>query len=223
VRVSGACEGGGTCEVVGVIADVLQGDPARQAAPQIFVPYAQRAARSVWIVLRADGDPLALAPAVRAAIHRLDPDLAISELMPLDRLHAGATARPRFYSALLALFAGLALALAMTGVFGVMSCTVAERTREIGIRMALGAQRADVLRLFVWGTLALAAGGVALGLAAALAVGRVLRNQLFGVGLLDPQTLGFVVLTLLASATLAAFVPARRAARLDPACTLRRG
>jgi predicted permease len=223
VRASGACEPTGACEIVGVIRDVLQGDPRQQPAPQLFVPHAQRAARSIWIVLRSQGDPLALAPSIRATIHGLDQDLALSDFTALDRLHAGAIARPRFYTALLVLFAGLALVLAVTGILGVTSYTVAERTREIGIRMALGAQRHDILRLIVGGTLALAAAGIVLGLAVALAVGRVIRSQLFGVEVLDPPTFVFVMVTLLSSATVAAFLPARRAARVDPVSTLRLG
>ena len=213
----------GTREIVGVVADILQGDPRQQTAPQLFVPYAQRSIRSVWVVLRTAGNPVVLAPSVRATIRRLDANLALSELTALDQLRAGVIARPRFYTVLLALFAAVALALAATGILGVMSYTVAERTREIGIRMALGARSADVLRMIVGRTVGLALTGVTIGLAAALAVGRVIQNQLFGVELVDPPTLGVVVLILLSSATAASYFPARRAARLDPGSTLRHG
>ena len=211
----------GLREVVGVVADVLQGDPKQEPAPQLFVPSAQRMVRSFWFVIRAPGSSLALAPSVRSVVHRLDADLAISELTTLDQLRAGSVARPRFYAALLALFAMVALALAVTGIFGVMSYAVAERTREIGIRMALGARSADVVRMIVGRTLTLAMIGVSIGLVAAFAVGRVIQNQLFGVELVDPATLAIVVLILLASAAAASYVPARRASNLDPAMTLR--
>jgi putative ABC transport system permease protein len=123
--------------------------------------------------------------------------------------------------ALLGLFAGVALALAATGVFGVMSYAVAQRAREISIRMALGAHASDVLRMIVGRAVALAALGLVVGIAAALALGRVIQGQLFGVTLLDPVTLASVPPVLLASATAASFLPARKAARFDPACALR--
>ena len=211
----------GAREVVGIVADIRQGNPTREVAPQLFVPHAQSAARSVNIVVRTAGNPLALASSVRDTVHQLDRDLAISDVMPLGRLRTSSIARPRFYAALLALFAAVALALAATGIFGVMSYAVAERTREIGIRLALGARAADVLRMIVGRSLGLALIGVTVGLGAALAVGRVIQNQLFGVELLDPPTLGGVVLILLSSAAAASFLPARRAARLDPTSTLR--
>jgi ABC-type antimicrobial peptide transport system permease subunit len=122
---------------------------------------------------------------------------------------------------LLALFAGVALALAGTGIFGVMSYSVAQRSREISIRMALGARTVDVLRTIVGRAMALAGLGVVSGIAAALTLGRLIQNQLFGVGLLDPLTLTAVILVLFASAALASVLPARRAARVDPASAFR--
>ena len=213
----------GVREIVGVVADVLQGDPKGQTAPQLFLPNAQRPVRSVWIVVRTANTPVALTPSVRGVLQRLDANIAMSALVRLEQLHAGSIARPRFYTALLALFACIALVLAVTGVFGVMSHTVAERTREIGIRMALGAQPGDVLRQIMGRTLALAWAGLVIGLVGAFAVGRVIQSQLFGVHLVDPPTLIVVGLILVSSATAASFLPARRAARLDPVTTLRHG
>ena len=213
----------GTREIVGVVADVQQGDPRQPAAPQLFVPYAQRPVRSLWFVVRTANDPRTLAPSIRATVRGFDADLAVSALTSLDDLQAGAIARPRFYSALLALFAIAALALAVTGIFGVMSYAVAERTREIGIRMALGAHAAGVLRTIVGRAVTLALVGTAIGVAGALAVGGVIRNQLFGVNVIDPPTLIAVAVVLLTSAAAASFLPARRAARLDPGTTLRHG
>jgi ABC-type antimicrobial peptide transport system permease subunit len=162
-----------------------------------------------------------LAPSIRSKVRAIDPNLAIPEFTPLEQLVTASVARPRFYTALLALFAGVALALAATGIFGVMSYTVAQRTREISIRMALGAHAGDVLRMIVGRAVALAGVGVVVGLAAALVLGRVIRNLLFGVALLDPLTLSGVVLVLLASAAAASFLPARRALMLDPGSALR--
>jgi putative ABC transport system permease protein len=212
---------GRSYEVVGVVADVLQRNPGEPAAPQLFMAYAQVTTRTIRIVMRTAGDPLALAPSVRNEIRAIDPNLAIAEFTPLDQLVARSVARPRFYTALLALFAGVALALAATGIFGVMSYAVAQRAREISIRMALGARTGSVILLIVGRAVALAALGLAIGIAAALALGRVIRQQLFGVPLVDPITLGVVVLVLIASATIASLVPARRAAGLDPGTALR--
>ena len=213
--------GSGMREVVGVVGDVLQRDPGQPAAPQLYAPFAQRATPSVRIVVRTAGDPRRLASSIRSEIRALDPNVPITDFTPLEQLVAASVARPRFYMALLALFAGVALALAATGVFGVMSYAVAQRAREISIRMALGAHAADVLRMIVGRAVLLAALGLVVGIAAALALGRVIQGQLFGVTLLDPLTLTTVPLVLLASAAAASFLPARKAARFDPAGALR--
>ena len=213
--------GNGTWEIVGVAGDVLQRDPGQAPVPQLFVPYAQFTARTVRIVVRTAGDPVALAPAIRTQIRALDPNLAIAEFTPLQQFVDRSVARPRFYTALLALFAAAALALAATGIFGVMSYAVAQRTREIGIRMALGARAGDVLRMVLGRAVLLAGVGAAIGIVAALVLGRVLQKQLFGVTLFDPLTLGAVVLVLGLSAVAASILPARRASGLDPARALR--
>ena len=141
--------------------------------------------------------------------------------MPLTQLLDDAVARPRFYTSLLVLFAAVALALAATGIFGVMSYAVAQRLREISIRMALGAPAGSVVRMILGRALALAAGGAAVGLAASFALGRVIQDQLFGVTLLDPLTIAGVVGVLLLSAAIAGVLPARRASNVDPAQALR--
>lgn len=208
-------------EIVGVVGDVLQRDPGQPAIPQLFVPHAQRTPRSVRTVIRASGDPMALAGAIREQLRALDPNLPVTEITPLEDVVSRSVARPRFYTSLLTLFAAVALALAATGIFGVMSYTMAQRRREISIRMALGARTADVLKSIVGQALVLAGVGVVLGIAAALVLGRVIQNQLFGVGLVDPLTLGAVVVVLLGCAGLASFLPARRAASVDPTSALR--
>jgi ABC-type antimicrobial peptide transport system permease subunit len=162
-----------------------------------------------------------LASAVRAEIRRIDANLAIADFTPLEQLVARSVARPRFYTELLTLFAGIALALAATGVFGVMSYTVAQRTREISIRMALGARAGDMLRMIVGHAVLLAAAGAVLGLAGALVLGRMIQKQLFGVSLFDPLTIAAVVFVLGLSSVVASYLPARRAAHLDPASALR--
>jgi predicted permease len=208
-------------EVVGVVADVLQRSAAEPVVPMVFVPFAQRTIRSIKIVVRTTGEPSAIAPAIRAEIRALDPELAVADITPMTQLVTRSLKAPSFYTRLLALFAGIALVLAAIGVFGVMSYAVAQRAREISIRYALGAAPRDVMRMIVGRALGLSAIGVVAGLAAALALGRVIQGQLFGVTLLDPVTFGVVPLVLATSAGLASFLPARRATRLDPANALR--
>ncbi len=145
----------------------------------------------------------------------------IADVVPLGEMVSRSIARPRFYTSLLTLFAAVALALSATGIFGVMSYTVAQQSKEIGIRMALGARTADVLRSIVGRALALAGIGVVAGVIAALALGRLIRNQLFGVNVFDPLTLTAVIAVLLASAALASLLPARRAATVDPMTAFR--
>ena len=208
-------------EIVGVIADIRQRQPATAVAPQLFAPYAQRTTRGVRVVVRSDTDPMALAPSLRSIIRELDANLAIADFTRLDQLIDRSVARPRFYTTLLALFAGVGLALAATGIFGVMSYVVAQRGREISIRMALGARAAQVLQMIVGRAVVLAGAGAVLGILAAVALGRVVQSQLYEVGVLDPITVIAVVGVLLGSALVASIVPARRAARMDPAAALR--
>ena len=210
-------------EVVGLVGDVLQRSAAEPAVPMLFVPFAQRTIRSVKIVVRATGDPVALATAIRTEIRALDQELAIADITPMTQLVVRSLTAPRFYTSLLALFAGVGLVLAAIGVFGVMSYAVAQRVREISIRLALGALPRDVLRMIVGRALGLSAIGVVVGLAAAMALGRVIQGQLFGVAFLDPVTFGVVPLVLGASAGVASYLPAHRAMRLDPASALREG
>jgi putative ABC transport system permease protein len=210
-------------EVVGVVADLLQRSAADPVAPMVFVPFAQRTIRSIKMAVRTTGDPAALAPAIRAEIRALDADLAIADITPMTQLVARSLTAPRFYTSLLALFAGVGLVLAAIGVFGLMSYAVAQRVREISIRLALGALPRDVLRMILGHALGLSAIGVVVGLAAAIGLGRVIQGQLFGVALLDPVTFVVVPLVLGASAGLASYLPARRAMKLDPASALREG
>jgi predicted permease len=207
---------GGPREVVGIVGDVLQRTPGQPAAPQMFLPYTQRTGRSVRIIVRAQGDPLALAPSVREQVRALDPNIPLAEASPLQEVVSRSVARPRFYMSLLTLFAAVALALSATGIFGVMSYAVAQQSKEIGIRMALGARASDVLRSVVGRALVLAGLGVIVGLVVSLVFGGAIRNQLFGVTIFDPTTLAVVVIVLLASAAMASLLPAMRAARIDP-------
>ena len=212
---------GGPREVVGIVGDVLQRSPGQPAIPQLFIPYTQRTSRTIRLVVRADGDPMLIAPSVREQIRSLDPNVPLAQAIPLRDTVSRSVARPRFYMSLLTLFAAVALLLSATGIFGVMSYSVAQQSKEIGIRMALGARAVDVLRSVVGRALALAGIGVIAGIAASLVLGGILRSQLFGVTVFDPATLATDVIALLASAALASLLPASRAARIDPVTAFR--
>jgi predicted permease len=212
---------GGPHEVVGVVGDVLQRTPGQPAIAQMFLPYSQRTSRTARIIVRALGDPLVLAPSVREQIRAIDPNLPLTETIPLQAMVSRSIARPRFYMSLLTLFAAVALVLSATGVFGVMSYAVAQQSKEIGIRMALGARGSDVVRSVVGRALALAGLGVIAGVAVALVLGGIIRSQLFGVSVFDPMTLASVIVVLMISAALASLLPASRAARIDPVTAFR--
>ena len=210
--------------VVGVVADTPQESVARGAAPEITRPFSQDnrfGPASMSLVVRTSGDPLALAAAVRREVTATRSDLALSDVMPLATLAREAIAAPRAAGQALGLFAALALFLAGLGLYGVVSCLVAERLPEMGVRLALGARPASLVSLVLGSSLRLVAGGLALGLVAALALGRLLEGTLYGVSPRDPLTLAAVTSVLLLSALLAAYLPARRASRLDPAEVLR--
>jgi putative ABC transport system permease protein len=214
---------GNSYEVIGIVGNLLQNDPAEKAMPQLFVPHAQVTTRTVRFVVRADGDAVALAGSIRAAIRGLDPNLPVETFAPLQQLVTGSVAGPRFYTTLLTLFAIVALVLAATGIFGVMSYSVAQRAREIGIRMALGARAGDVLWSLVLPAAALAGLGLALGIVGTVILGKAIRTQLFGVQVLDPPTLAGVIAVLALSAIAASLLPVLRATRIDPATALREG
>ena len=207
--------------VVGVVGDVRQETLAAPAYPQVYLPFAQTPVRSVVVVARSDGDPLGLLPALRGHTAELDPTLPLSEVATMDQVVAATLARPRVNALLLSGFALVALALAAIGIYGVISYGVIQRTRELGIRTALGADSSRLLRLVVRQGMAPVLLGVALGAAGALAGGRVLRSLLFGVGVADPATFVAVTLFLLGVALLASYLPARRASRSDPMVALR--
>ena len=208
-------------EIVGIVGDVLQRTPGEPAVAQMFLPYTQRTSRTIRLIVRTNGDPMTLAPAVREQVRALDPNLPLADATPLADVVSRSVARPRFYTSLLTLFAAVALILSATGIFGVMSYAVAQQSKEIGIRMALGARAADVLRSIVGRAVGLAALGVVAGVIVALALGSFIRSQLFGVTVFDPATLATVIAVLLASAALASLLPASRAAKIDPVTTFR--
>lgn len=207
--------------IVGVVGSVRSRALDRVPEPEIYVPAAQRPSRGWSIVLATDGDPAALAPALRETVWSLDPDMAVAQLATLESVFSASIAAQRFLSWLLGAFAALAVILGAVGIYGVMAFTVSRRTREIGIRMALGARPADVLRSVMQRGLWLILAGLALGFAGAVAASRALTSLLYGVSPTDPLTLVGVAILLAATALFACYWPARRATRVDPIVTLR--
>jgi predicted permease len=208
-------------EVIGLAGDVRHEGLDRLPPGVVYVPMSRFPRGTIKVYLRTRDDPAALASAARAAVRRVDPNQAITGLAPLTAVVSETVARPRFLTELVALFAAAALLLAAIGVYGVISFSVARRTREIGLRMALGADRAAVSRLIVGEGMRLAAGGLAVGIPAALVLARSLRSLLFEVPPTDPATLVVVTTVLTAVAFAACAIPARRASRLDPQAALR--
>jgi predicted permease len=210
--------------VIGVVGDVVAGTVKEHSRPAFYVSYRQpntlaRVLRN--LVLRADGDPILLAPAVRTEIRAIDSHIAVSDVRTMLDVLGATVAQQRFETVLLSVFAAIALTLAIVGVYGVLSYTVAQRAKDIGIRMALGAARAHVMRIVVWHSVRLATIGVLLGLCGAFATSRALKSLVFGLSTTDAVTYATVSLALVAVATVAAFVPVRRAMRIDPAAALR--
>ena len=173
------------------------------------------------VVLRTGQSLAALSPSIERAVRSLDPGLPIVKLRTMDGVFGDSVARPRFITLLLGIFGALALMLAAIGTYGVLSCLVTQQSQEIGIRMALGANRGNVLGLILKQGLKLAAVGLVLGGVGAVLAGRLLRSLLFDVSPTDPLTIGVVVITMAAVATLACLIPALRATRVDPIRTLR--
>jgi putative ABC transport system permease protein len=207
--------------VVGIAGDVRLRDLGEDATPTIYLAHAQVAVPGMSLVARTQGDPTTLTPAIREILNSLDPNLPLDRVDTMEGVISDSVAQPRFYMLLLVLFAVVALALAAVGIFGVMSFVVAQRKREIGIRMALGAREASVLRMVLGRSMGLIAAGIGMGLIAAVGLTRLLESLLFGVTPLDPVVLGGTSALLALTALAATWLPARRAARLDPLVALR--
>jgi putative ABC transport system permease protein len=175
----------------------------------------------MYLAVRASGDPAALTAAIRRQVQELDKEQPIANVATMEDRRADSLLRARFNTLLFAIFAAVALTLAVVGVYGVMSYSVAERTREIGIRVALGAQRRDVVGLIVKRGMALALGGALIGLCGAIALTRLMTGLLYEVSATDPLTLSAVAVALAATTLPACFLPARRAMKVDPMVALR--
>src|SRR5262245_12423522 len=209
-------------EIVGVVGDVKHRGLTKESDSEVYVPYPQLPLIGMNIVVRTASDPLSIVAAVRNEAFAVDRTQPVANIRTMESYLADSIAQPRFTTILLGLFAALALALAVVGIYGVMSYFVTQRTHEIGIRLALGARPPDVLRMVIRQGMALTVSGLVIGLALAFAATRLLMNLLYGVGPTDPMT--FVVISSLFAlvALLACYVPARRAAKVDPVVALRR-
>jgi len=208
-------------EVVGVVEDTRNYTLERETWPEVYIPYEQDPSLVMYFVLRSKGDPMSLAPSLRHAVASVDPNEPVTRIETMDDVVDKLVAPRRFKLILLGSFALLAVVLGAVGLYGVMSYAVTQRTHEIGIRIALGAERNDVLKLVIGQGFKLTLAGVALGIVGALALTCFLSSLLYGVKPNDPLTFGAVALILVAVALLASYIPARRAARVDPMVALR--
>jgi putative ABC transport system permease protein len=206
--------------IIGVVGDIRHGSLEEVPRPEFYITYRQGPPVGPFLVVRTAGDPAALATAVRQAVRELGADPPM-DVRTMEAIRSASVGTRRFVLSLVGVFGVLALGLASLGVFGVITLIAAERTTEVGIRLALGATPTDVLRLLLSHAVKLAAAGILIGTLAAMAISPLLEAQLFGVPRLDPLTYATVALALLLMAILAAYVPARRAMRVDPAHALR--
>jgi putative ABC transport system permease protein len=218
------CMGGGNgpwIEVLGVVGDIRGVSLNRAPENTVYVPYWQRSYNRVSLAVRTGMTATTAAPMLRAAIHEVDPEMPVPAVRTMDELVDASVAQRRFQMTLVLLFAAAALLLASLGIYGVVSYAVGQRTGEMGIRMALGAQPARIRALVLRQGLTPVAAGLAAGVAGSLAMGRLLATLLFGTGAADPATIGGVAGVLLAVSAAATYLPARRATRVDPAAALR--
>jgi predicted permease len=208
-------------EIIGVVGDVHHRNLWQATEAECYVPYDQVAIGVMNIVVRAQSEPLSLLPAIREQLRALDTELPIYKARDMSDYVEASVAQRKFTSALVSVFAAAGLLLATVGLFGLISYSVEQRRNEIGIRVAVGAERSDIIRMVLRSGVTLAFAGILVGLAGTLAISSVLKNQLFGVTATDPMTFAGVALALVAVATAACYIPARRAANADPVVVLR--
>jgi putative ABC transport system permease protein len=221
LSIFGGEQGYNEFEIVGVVGGVRHFALRTPPRPEMYVPYAQAVSSQMNLVVRSAGDPAQLSSAVRDAVASVDKGEAIATPQTMEEIVAISTAGDRFNALLLGLFAVVALVLAAAGIYGVVSYSVSQRTREIGLRMALGAQPRDVLRLVVGHGMRLALAGVGIGVAGSFLLARLLASQLFDVTSNDPATFAAVSALLAGVALAACWIPARRAMHVDPMIALR--
>jgi ABC-type antimicrobial peptide transport system permease subunit len=207
--------------VVGVVDDVKQTTLEAETTPQVYVPQAQMPYPGLTIVVRTPGEPGQVKDAIDRALHEVDPSLAAHDVRSLADVAGKSLARQRFGMMLVVIFAISSLALAVIGVYGVIALSVSQRRRELGVRLALGAQAADVVRLVVADGMVMTGTGLVVGVVGALLLSRVMASLLYGVSATDPLLFAGAAVTVLAVALVACYLPARRASRVDPTIALR--
>jgi predicted lysophospholipase L1 biosynthesis ABC-type transport system permease subunit len=214
-------------DVVGIVEDVRQAGLSREPGAQVFINAQQRSAPpkpdgwGPYFAIRTDGDPTTLVAHIRDAVQQIDEDVMVDRVATMDDLTYGSISRQRILVWLLVSFATTGLALAAIGIYSVMAYSVVQRRREIGVRIALGAERVNIVKLVIGQAMSWTVAGVLLGLTVASMVTRYLESMLFGLTPLDPTTFAAVALLFAVVATLAAYVPTRRATRIDPMVALR--
>jgi len=221
-KLGALCDEGAVCRsVVGVVGDIRHEGLAEEAQPEIYVPHQQVGMPNLSLVVRTSGNPIAVVSAMRNEVRALDKDQPVALVQTLEDHISQSVLQPRLLTMLLSTFAALALVLAAVGVYAMMSYSVSQRRGEIGIRIALGAMKADILRLIVGHAFLLVAISLTIGLAVALAATRLLRSLLYEVGIWDPFTFAAIIVLLLVVAIFAAWLPARRATKISPMVALR--
>ena len=208
-------------EIVGIVGDVKAFGPSEAPPPTVYLPFDQAPITDVSLLVRSSAEPSLIITGARAAIREVDADLPIFDVKTMADALSESVSQPRFYAILLGSFAAIALIIAALGIYGVISYAVSQRTRELGIRIALGAQRERVVRLVIGQGLTLTLVGIAIGIVGAYALTRLITSLLFGVAPADPLTFAVVALLFVAVACLASYLPARRAAAVDPIIAMR--
>jgi putative ABC transport system permease protein len=212
---------GAVREIIGIVGDVRDVALGQDPGPMMYVPFQQAPFWGGGVIVKSTLSPSSVVAAVRQEVRKMDKDLPVTDVQTMPDIMETSLAQPRFRTLLLGVFAAMALVLAATGIFGVISYSVSCRTNEIGIRVALGASSGAILGMVLRETLLLALAGLALGVPSALVASRVVGHMLFGISAKDPLTLAAVAVTLAAVAALAGYIPARRAMRVDPMVALR--
>jgi hypothetical protein len=219
---SGTLEGPPWREIVGVVGDIKLGAMQRELRPAMYLPAGQlNAWCCLYSVVRTSLDPISLEASVQRIVAAMDKDIPVTQVRTMNELMFSELAQPRFATVLLSTFAGLALVLTIVGLYGVMTYSVSRRTREIGVRMALGAQRSAVLAMVLRDAAILLGAGIVIGIAAALASASVLQEMLYGTGARNPSVLAVVCVVVALVGVAAAYIPAFRAAKVDPMVALR--
>jgi predicted permease len=213
----------GWIEVVGVVADIHEGGLGSDAVAEFYLPMAKHPPQTAFVVARTRSDPMSFGNTIRERVLAVDHDQPVSDVRTMESVFEATLGQRRLTMLLLGMFATVALLLATVGIYGVVAYSVAQRTQEVGIRRALGAQQSDILRLILGQSLGMVLAGIAIGIGGAFALTRVMKNLLFHINATDPATFVGIALLFIVVALAGSYIPARRAARIDPMAALRVG